>query len=375
MIADRCPGRAVRGACASAEPALQSPARKGDRIQSHRYPCMAFLLDQGLEHVTALLPLAVVTTASRIKPRPVSTNTRAKPAPRVAALLVARAAKAEASPARYRNLGEQEPPDGGSRPTRVPHGNANSHADRHGHDCPSAPAIQQPAGRPPPLATNASATKSPSNRSRRPPDPKAPRALFSIQQQHRRHRRTAASGVKRQPARRSRSFLRCPGAPRPRTTRLPMQSASLHPVTPALLSARSAVRAGSADDRFHDRPTVAGATRVAPSALTRTADRACPVAQDHSAAPRPVGHLLRHHTTGRRAGRRLSSPRERARSVAHGSRKAAASDSGPLRGRRFRRSGLRRRARESRVVRRARGRPLSARAVRRARRGRASNVR
>jgi hypothetical protein len=130
---------------------------------------MAFLLDHGLEHVTALLPLAVVTTASRIKPRPVSTNTRAKPAPRVAALL-ARAAKAEASPARYRNLGEQEPPDGGSRPTRVPHGNATSHADRHGHDCPSVPAMQQPAGRPPPLATNAWTASTRAAASPAPPD-------------------------------------------------------------------------------------------------------------------------------------------------------------------------------------------------------------
>ena len=92
-------------------------------------------LIKGLEHVTALLPLAVVTTASRIKPRPVSTNTRSKPDPRVAALL-ARAAKAEASPARYRNLGEQEPPDGGSAPTRVPHGNDCDHGADMRHELP-----------------------------------------------------------------------------------------------------------------------------------------------------------------------------------------------------------------------------------------------
>jgi len=36
---------------------------------------------------------------------------------------MARGARAEASPARYWNLGEQEPPDAGSRPIRVRHGN------------------------------------------------------------------------------------------------------------------------------------------------------------------------------------------------------------------------------------------------------------
>jgi hypothetical protein len=39
-------------------------------------------------------------------------------------------------------------------------------------------------------------------------------------------------------------------------------------VSSSLLSARSAFRAGSADERFHDRPTDAGTTRVAQSALT-----------------------------------------------------------------------------------------------------------
>ena len=43
--------------------------------------------------------------------------------------------------------------------------------------------------------------------------------------------------VKRQRARRNTSSLRCPGAPRSRTTRLPMQNASLHPATRALVSA------------------------------------------------------------------------------------------------------------------------------------------
>ena len=50
---------------------------------------------------------------------------------------------------------------------------------------------------------------------------------------------TAALGVKRQRARRSRSSLCCPGVPRPVMTRLPMQTASLHPVPPALQSART----------------------------------------------------------------------------------------------------------------------------------------
>jgi len=48
--------------------------------------------------------------------------------------------------------------------------NANSHADRHGHDCPSAPAMQQLAGRPPPLATNAWTASTRGAASPAPPD-------------------------------------------------------------------------------------------------------------------------------------------------------------------------------------------------------------
>ena len=50
----------------------------------------------------------------------------------------------------------------------------------------------------------------------------------------------AAPGVKRQRPRRNTCSLCCPGAPRPRTTRLPTQNASLHFVTRALQSATSA---------------------------------------------------------------------------------------------------------------------------------------
>ena len=50
----------------------------------------------------------------------------------------------------------------------------------------------------------------------------------------------AALGVKRQRPRRNTCSLCCPGAPRPRTTRLPTQNASLHFVTRALQSATSA---------------------------------------------------------------------------------------------------------------------------------------
>jgi hypothetical protein len=46
-----------------------------------------------------------------------------------------------------------------------------------------------------------------------------------------------------------------------------MQNASPHPVTPALLSARSAFRVGPAGDRFHNRNDDAGGTRGAPPAL------------------------------------------------------------------------------------------------------------
>jgi hypothetical protein len=56
------------------------------------------------------------------------------------------------------------------RPATVLHGNVTSHADRHGHDCPSAPAMQQPAGRPPPLATKAWTASTRAAASPAPPD-------------------------------------------------------------------------------------------------------------------------------------------------------------------------------------------------------------
>jgi hypothetical protein len=72
---------------------------------------------------------------------------------------------------------------------------------------------------------------------------------------------TSHKGVKRQHARRSKSYLCCPGAPRPRTTRLPMQNASLHPVTPALLPAiGESIRAASRPAQY-GRVGVAGFAR------------------------------------------------------------------------------------------------------------------
>jgi hypothetical protein len=70
-----------------------------------------------------------------------------------------------------------------------------------------------------------------------------------------------ASGVKRQRGRRSRPLLCCPGAPRPRTTRLPMQNASLHPghASPAIGEDRA-----PRDDRFGD-PDASGRTTRLPT--------------------------------------------------------------------------------------------------------------
>ena len=48
---------------------------------------------------------------------------------------------------------------------------------------------------------------------------------------------------------------------------LPGQTADSARLSRALVSARSVFRAGSAGDRFHDRPPDAGASRVAPPAL------------------------------------------------------------------------------------------------------------
>jgi hypothetical protein len=60
---------------------------------------------------------------------------------------------------------------------------------------------------------------------------------------------TAGLGVKRQRGRRSRPSLCCPGAPRPRTTRLPMQNASLHTghASPGFGAKRVSDSAGSRD--------------------------------------------------------------------------------------------------------------------------------
>ena len=70
--------------------------------------------------------------------------------------------------------------------------------------------------------------------------------------------------MKRQRARRTSSSLCRPGAPRPLTTRLPMQNASLHPVPPALQSAIGPSRPAQWDGRGvtgfvrKQQPTTAG---------------------------------------------------------------------------------------------------------------------
>jgi hypothetical protein len=40
----------------------------------------------------------------------------------------------------------EKPRSGGAGPVGLPLRNANSHADAHSHDCPSAPAMQHPGG-------------------------------------------------------------------------------------------------------------------------------------------------------------------------------------------------------------------------------------
>jgi hypothetical protein len=57
-----------------------------------------------------------------------------------------------------------------ARPGAIAEWSVTSHADRHGHDCPSAPAMQQPAGRPPPLATKAWTASTRAAASPAPPD-------------------------------------------------------------------------------------------------------------------------------------------------------------------------------------------------------------
>ena len=92
----------------------------------------------------------------------------------------------------------------------------------------------------------------------------------------------------------STSSLCCPRAPRPRTTRLRMQNASLHPVTPALQSARTASRTSPPDACFHDGMLHGPHARVAATALTKGAAAALVL------SPSRARHRRRGRTTAPR---------------------------------------------------------------------------
>ena len=103
--------------------------------------------------------------------------------------------------------------------------------------------------------------------------------------------RTAASGVKRQRARRTTSSLCCPGGLRPRTTRLPMQNASLHPIRPALQSARTRSRPTIA---FIARPWTDRTSALATSRSRRLSRRGTSRVIASASAGAPAAQLLRH---------------------------------------------------------------------------------
>ena len=125
--------------------------RPGIRCARIREPswCHAFGSSSGARaHSPVPSRIAELVALSAYPTRVDPAATDAPPTPN-AALLLSPRGRSDVEHRRSREKRQRA----ASRTTRLDW-NANSHADRHGHDCPSAPAMQQPAGRPPPLVSH-----------------------------------------------------------------------------------------------------------------------------------------------------------------------------------------------------------------------------